>query len=145
MTPPSASSLAASPVTHVNGSLNTIRGNFAVAWQLSGAQQCAKAHRGATLRLSCGPNGGVVTRVRFASYGVHAGDCIAPAHTDCHAPASLECVAYGPDASTADVCARTVERLCQGRTECEVRATDELFGETPCGDGAITSDLRSLT
>ena len=45
ITPPSASSLSAAPLTHINASLNTIRGDVSVAWQLTGGQQCAKAHR----------------------------------------------------------------------------------------------------
>lgn len=136
ITPPSASSLASAPLRAVNATLNQLRGLFAVSWQMNGGQQCAKAHAGATLRLSCGDNGGVVKRVLFASFGAHDGDCVAPAYSSCHAPSSLSCASccgvYGSVFDDVLFC-RVIERECLGRSECNVEAADEIFGDTACG------------
>lgn len=88
ITPPSASALSASPLTGVSASLGTIRGNVSVAWQQQGGMQCAKAHAGGSMKISCGARGGMIAHVHFASYGAHEGDCVAPAYSSYHSPQS---------------------------------------------------------
>jgi len=82
------------------------QGEIRFEWERAGGLQCSKVTEGNVAALSCGQDGGVVTKVRFASYGKPVGLCGAfGAADECHADVTL-----------------AVEQLCLGKASCDVTA-----------------------
>eukprot|EP01062_Namystynia_karyoxenos_P058419 TRINITY_DN4996_c0_g1_i2.p1 TRINITY_DN4996_c0_g1~~TRINITY_DN4996_c0_g1_i2.p1 ORF type:complete len:1162 (+),score=273.79 TRINITY_DN4996_c0_g1_i2:93-3488(+) len=105
--------------------LDTARGLVRHSWRRSGGAQCGKAAEGDTVHLSCGPSGGVISEVRFASFGTPYGSACRVNYTRddrCHAANSLD----------------EVRRRCLGRSECRIDASRAVFpvsGDGCQGDG----------
>jgi hypothetical protein len=82
----------------------------ALDWRWAGGVHCASVAEGDAATLDCGPGGGTVARVRFASYGTPEGMCGAYEQTPaCHAAASEPAVAaacLGPPPRTSAAPAR---------------------------------------
>lgn len=81
----------------------------------SGLVQCGNVGEGFSVHLSCQRNGGIINRVDFASYGTASGVCGQMEQGNCHAADSLN----------------VIEQVCIGQEECNVPATNDLFGD-PC-------------
>jgi hypothetical protein len=81
----------------------------------SGLFQCANVGQDVLINLSCEQNGGVISKVDFASYGTSSGACGQMKQGTCHAENSSE----------------IVQRVCIGQKQCSVPATTDLFGD-PC-------------
>lgn len=81
----------------------------------SGLFQCGNVGENFSVQLSCEQNGGVISKVDFASYGTAAGACGQIKAGMCNA------------ANSSDI----VQRVCVGQQKCSVPATNDLFGD-PC-------------
>ncbi|CAF4122391.1 unnamed protein product, partial [Rotaria sordida] len=81
----------------------------------SGLYQCGNVGQDFSINLSCEQNGGVISKVDFASYGTSSGACGQMKQGTCHAENSSE----------------IVQRVCIGQKTCSVPATNDLFGD-PC-------------
>ena len=81
----------------------------------SGLFQCGNVGQDAPIHLSCEQNGGVISKIDFASYGTSTGACGQMQQGTCHA------------ANSSDV----VKQLCLGKPKCSVPAAVDLFGD-PC-------------
>ncbi|CAF3904950.1 unnamed protein product [Rotaria sordida] len=80
-----------------------------------GLYQCGNVGENFSISLSCEQNGGVISKVDFASYGTSSGACGQMKQGTCHAANSSE----------------IVQRVCIGQKTCNVPATNNLFGD-PC-------------
>ena len=81
----------------------------------SGLFQCGNVGQDFPINLSCERNGGVISKVDFASYGTSSGACGEMKQGNCHAANSSE----------------VVENMCLGKPTCSVPAAVDLFGD-PC-------------
>ena len=81
----------------------------------SGLFQCGNVGQDFPINLSCERNGGVISKVDFASYGTSSGACGEMKQGNCHAANSSE----------------IVQRVCIGQRQCSIPATTDLFGD-PC-------------
>ena len=83
------------------------------SWRRDGGVQCAKSPESPQgLRVSCGPTGGVMDRVLFASFGNPTGGCGRYRVGSCHAPNSR----------------MLVEKLCTGKNTCVVPTDEATWG-----------------
>eukprot|EP01121_Diplochlamys_sp_Union-15-3_P012427 TRINITY_DN3717_c0_g1_i1.p1 TRINITY_DN3717_c0_g1~~TRINITY_DN3717_c0_g1_i1.p1 ORF type:complete len:721 (+),score=164.69 TRINITY_DN3717_c0_g1_i1:635-2797(+) len=112
--PPDANILLNSVLTSVQGSITTQYGVLSSSWTRSGGSQCSEARQYSTLKLSCGPNGGSISKIEFASFGSPLGDCESGYLLDdtCHSPSSRY----------------VVESACLGKEECEIEVHPAIFG-----------------
>jgi hypothetical protein len=81
----------------------------------SGLFQCGNVGQDVSIDLSCEQNGGVISKIDFASYGTSSGACGQMKQGTCHA------------ANSSDV----VRLACLGKPKCSVPAAVDLFGD-PC-------------
>ncbi|CAF0918052.1 unnamed protein product [Adineta ricciae] len=81
----------------------------------SGLAQCGNVGQDFFINLSCERNGGVISKIDFASYGTSTGACGQMKQGQCHAANSTT----------------VVERMCLGKPKCSVPAFVDLFGD-PC-------------
>lgn len=89
------------------------------SWRRDGGVQCAKAPESPRgLRVSCGPTGGVIHRVLFASFGNPTGGCGRYREGSCHAPDSQH----------------VVEKLCVGENTCVVPTSGAMWGGACSGE-----------
>ena len=87
------------------------------SWRRDGGVQCAKAPESPQgLRVSCGPTGGVIDNVLFASFGNPTGGCGRYRVGSCHAPNSQP----------------LVEKLCMGKNTCVVPTDEAMWGGVVC-------------
>ena len=109
-----------------SASLDLPSGELSFRWSRSGGRQHDKVSEGDSAEFDCGPRGGVIEAVEFASFGTPAVrrrsavgrssemSEIPPleAHPLCHAPRSAE----------------VLTSACVGRQRCSMLATREAFG-----------------
>jgi hypothetical protein len=81
----------------------------------SGLFQCNNVGENYPIHLSCEQNGGVISKIDFASYGTAVGACGQMKQGTCNA------------ANSSDI----IQRACLGQQKCNVTATNDLFGD-PC-------------
>lgn len=138
--------LAAAPVLGVSRATTTLRshcGETTLSYKRTGGIQCAVAPEGVSssrpgvphvddVEVDCGPGGGVITSIDFASWGTPTGGCgdFATAATDdagqdgCHAPASVA----------------SVQALCLGKAACRVPTHADWWAD----HGWDSSELGAL-
>jgi len=126
--PPDANILMTSILSSVDASIITPFGTLSSSWARAGGERCAEGYQDKSLKLSCGPDGGVIKSIEFASFGNPSGDCAEGYQIDptCHAPASRN----------------LIERACLNQTECEIEVHPAVFGMA--GPECITA-FRKLT
>eukprot|EP01062_Namystynia_karyoxenos_P058420 TRINITY_DN4996_c0_g1_i3.p1 TRINITY_DN4996_c0_g1~~TRINITY_DN4996_c0_g1_i3.p1 ORF type:complete len:1051 (+),score=334.33 TRINITY_DN4996_c0_g1_i3:104-3154(+) len=117
-------------VSAASAEIDTPRGRLVHSWRRSGGAQCAKVAEGDVARLSCGAKGGVISEVRFASFGAPAGGPCRSAdgfqrHPRCH----------------SGLTEARVRQLCLGRSECAVPASPSDLS-VPDGACAAGDPLR---
>lgn len=81
----------------------------------SGLLQCGNVGDWFSVHLSCAQSGGVIDSIDFASYGTATGACGQMKQGSCHAANSLD----------------IVKQACLGKSECNVPASPDVFGD-PC-------------
>eukprot|EP00038_Savillea_parva_P007047 m.167528 g.167528 ORF g.167528 m.167528 type:complete len:1197 (+) comp12839_c0_seq1:59-3649(+) len=92
------------------------------------------AMEGSPLYLGCQGGRGTIASIEFASYGtpVNAGD------------ANCSTLAANPGCqSNPATTLQTVKRLCEGKAECTLSASSELFGGDPCPNTVKTLSVRA--
>jgi len=98
-----------------NVSSDSAHGPTSLRWQRVGGVHADKVAEGYKARLDCGPGGGTISEVLFASYGtpVHNGGDLSDwaVEDGCHAPNSRP----------------LIEAMCVGQTQCEVQASSSLL------------------
>ncbi|EOD26424.1 hypothetical protein EMIHUDRAFT_100487 [Emiliania huxleyi CCMP1516] len=100
-------------------------GTARLSWVRSGGRQHDKVSEGETARLSCGPSGGRISAVSFASFGTPS----------IGSPSDLPSDGRRSDGFETDpAChalrsSQAVAEACVGRNSCEVPATRVFFGE----------------
>lgn len=81
----------------------------------SGLLQCQNVGEGYPLYLTCARNGGIISKVDFASYGTATGACGQMIEGTCHATNS----------------SNVVVKRCLGEQTCTIDVSNALFGD-PC-------------
>jgi len=102
-------------ISWASATVDTAGGTVSHRWQRSGGAQCGKASEGDTVHLSCGEAGGLISEVRFASFGAPTGGLCRKnfvQNDQCHAKSSLD----------------VLRAACVGKAECSVPANATLFG-----------------
>ena len=100
-------------ISAASASLDLSRGQASVDWAWSGGVHCATAADGSDIALDCGAGGGVITEIRFASYGAPEGQCGAflQSESGCH-----------HESATGALSAQ-----CIGRSSCALAVAPELL------------------
>ena len=134
--------------------LDLPHGDVSLRWERSGGVQLDKVAEGDVAALDCGPRGGKIVRVAFASFGTpavgHGSEGAASAPTDDPRWSLADHYAAGvPPLHAHSAChartsAEVVAAQCVGRASCRVPARREEFGfgaaevarcEAAAGDG----------
>jgi len=104
-------------LTFASATLNTHRGPVSAHWTKPAEQGvCAMALEGERLTLSC-PNGGVISKIDFASFGTPTGLCLNfEIDRTCNSNNSVS----------------VVSKLCLGKSACTVTSNVTTFGNDPC-------------
>jgi len=103
-------------LSYARTKINAIQGKVSMEWQRSGGMQCSKASEGMLFTLSCGLNGGVISSIEFASYGLPTGGCGA--------------YGYNPSCQATNT-SSVVSSQCVGQKSCELVVSNAMFGD-PC-------------
>jgi len=104
------------PLLYVDDSLNTIRGEVRVSWQITnGSGICGSAPENNVLTLTCPVGTDTINKIVFASFGTPTGSCPNLATGSCDSSNSVS----------------ILSSACLGKTSCSVNASDTIFGD-PC-------------
>jgi hypothetical protein len=123
MRPASARALAGADAT-----LDLPSGPVSFRWTRSGGTQFDKVSENDTAELSCGPRGGVITAVEFASFGTPTTTDGARSLSDSSTSTTLAAqLQANPDCHAAESEAAVAAR-CVGKPRCSVPATRSFFG-----------------
>lgn len=122
-------------VSAASVSLDTARGRVVHAWRREGGAQCGKAAIGDEVSIDCGSEGGVVSAVRFASFG-------APSGGACRSGSFIRSAVCHSAVSEA-----VVREHCLGRRSCTVAASPQLFAyggpnASHCGGLRLWVDMQ---
>ena len=110
---------ALSELASANATLHLRHGDLSLSWSRTGGAQADRAPEGHVVHLDCGAEGGEIVAVEHASFGWlstrgGASSALWAGEGDCSAPAS--------------VVRSAVERLCLGRSRCDIASSSALFG-----------------
>jgi len=103
-------------LSYARSKVNSMQGKVSLEWQRVGGTQCSKASENMLFTLDCGLDGGVISSIAFASFGLPYGGCGAYGHN--------------PSCDASNSTSILTEQ-CVGMSSCQLRATDSLFGD-PC-------------
>jgi len=104
------------PLLYVDDSLNTIRGEVRVSWQISnGSGICGSVPENTVLTLTCPVGTDTINKIVFASFGTPTGACPNFDKGSCDSSNSVS----------------ILSSACLGKTSCSVNASDNVFGD-PC-------------
>lgn len=110
-------------LTGVTATVGTVRGNIEVEWSSSDTT-CAVGREHSEVCvdpavLKCTGHGSVINLIKFVNYGTPTGECGSFVPGNCSAPSTESMEA--------------VKKLCLGKHDCTVNATNAMFGGAdPC-------------
>lgn len=124
-------------VSSCDTELQTCHGDVSFSYQRTGGTQCLKMAtpvqprlgEATEFELSCGEQGGIISKIEFASWGQPTGDCGNFSTTEsCHASDALS----------------LVKALCLGKTSCMLPSTSAAWSHSFSSVGCTPSDPKSL-